>query len=99
MGIFGADYQLGRLLAGVAVAHGRVEGTMTPAELDRAYSAHSTLTSVHPRRRLRPGRPPDAVGQAGYGGGEIAPVESHVRGAELEQAGAHLRGFRYPVRT
>ena len=48
MGIFGADYQLGRLLAGVAVAHGRGEGTITPAELDRAYSAHSTLTSVHP---------------------------------------------------
>ena len=23
MGIFGADYQMGRLLAGVAVAHGR----------------------------------------------------------------------------
>ena len=50
MGIFGAGYQLGRLLAGVAVAHGRGEGTMTPAALDRAYSAHSTLTptSVHP---------------------------------------------------
>ena len=48
MGIFGADRQLGRLLAGVAVAHGRGEGSMTPAGMDRAYSAHSTLTSVHP---------------------------------------------------
>ena len=48
MGIFGADYSLGRLLAGVAVAHGRGEGGMTPAGLDRTYSAHSSLTSVHP---------------------------------------------------
>jgi hypothetical protein len=48
MGIFGADYQFGRLLAGVAIAHGRGEGAMTPTGLDRAYSAHSSMTTVHP---------------------------------------------------
>ena len=35
MGIFGAE--IGRVLAGVAVAHGRGEGGMTPAGLDRTY--------------------------------------------------------------
>ena len=48
MGIIGTDYQMARLLAGVAVAHGRGAGSMTRAGLDRAYRAHSTLTSVHP---------------------------------------------------
>ena len=72
---------------------------MTPAELDRAYSAHSTLTSVHPYAAFDLADDLTLWGQAGYGGGEMVPVESHVRGAELEQAGAHLRGFRYPVRT
>ena len=37
-----------RLLARVAVAHGRGVGSMTRAGVDRAYRVHSTLTSVHP---------------------------------------------------
>ena len=49
MGIFGADYALTtRLLAGVAVAHGRGDGTATPDGLDRTYTARSTITTVHP---------------------------------------------------
>lgn len=35
MGIFGGDYQVGRLLAGLAVSHGRGDGSMTPTGLDR----------------------------------------------------------------
>ena len=39
---------MARLLAGVAMTHGRGAGSMTRARLDRAYCAHSTLTSVYP---------------------------------------------------
>ena len=92
MGIFGADYQLGRLLAGVAVAHGCGEGAMTPAGLKRAYSAHSTLTSVHPYAALDLSEDLTLWGQAGYGRGGMTLVESHVRGQELEQAGAYRTG-------
>ena len=92
MGIFGADYELGRLLAGVAIAHGRGEGAMTAAELGRAYSAHSSLTSVHPYAAFDLAEDLTLWGQVGYGGGEMALVESHVRGAELEQAGAYRTG-------
>ena len=92
MGIFGADYQLGRLLAGVAVARGRGEGAMTPADLDRAYSAHSTLTSVHPYAAFDLSDDLTLWGQVGYGAGEMTLIESHVRGAELEQAGAWRTG-------
>ena len=92
MGIFGADYDLGRLLAGVALAHGRGEGAMTAAELGRAYSAHSSLTSVHPYAAFDLADDLTLWGQVGYGGGEMALVESHVRGAELEQAGAYRTG-------
>ena len=92
MGIFGADYELGRLLAGVAIAHGRGEGAMTAAELGRAYSAHSTLTSVHPYAAFDLAEDLTLWGQVGYGGGEMMLVESHVRGAELEQAGAYRTG-------
>ena len=92
MGIFGADYELGRLLAGVAIAHGRGEGAITAAELGRAYSAHSSLTSVHPYAAFDLAEDLTLWGQVGYGGGEMALVESHVRGAELEQAGAYRTG-------
>ena len=92
MGIFGADYQFGRLLAGVAVAHGRGDGAMTPADLDRAYSAHSTLTSVHPYAAFDLSEDLTVWGQVGYGRGDMTLVESHVRGSELEQAGAYRTG-------
>ena len=48
MGIFGTDYQMGRVLAGVAVAHGRAGGNLSRDGLDRTYRVHSALTSVHP---------------------------------------------------
>ncbi len=92
MGIFGADYQLGRLLAGVAVAHGRGEGAMTPTGLDRAYSAHSTLTSVHPCAAFDLSDDLTLWGQVGYRGGEMTLIESRVRGQELEQIGAYRTG-------
>ena len=67
MGIFGTDYQMGRLLAGVAVAHGRGAGNMMRAGLDRAYNAHSTLTSGASLRGLRPVGGPDGVGTGRLG--------------------------------
>ena len=92
MGIFGADYDLGRLLAGVAVAHGRGEGAITPTGLDRAYSAHSTLTSVHPYAAFDLSEDLTLWGQVGYGRGDMALIESHVHGQDLEQAGAYRTG-------
>ena len=62
MSIFRAEYEIGRVLARVAVAHGRGEGSLTPAGLDRVYSAHSSLTLGAPVCRLRPFRRPDGVG-------------------------------------
>ena len=91
-GIFGGDYRLGRLLAGVAVAHGRGEGAATPAGIERAYGARSSLTSVHPYAAFDLSEDLTLWGQAGYGRGEMALVESHVGGDRLEQAGAYRTG-------
>ena len=84
--------ELGRLLAGVAVSHGRGEGGMTAADLDRAYSAHSSLTSVHPYAAFDVSEDLTLWGQVGYGGGEMTLVESHVRGQALEHSGAYRTG-------
>ena len=92
MGIFGTDYQIGRLLAGVAVAHGRGAGNMMRGGLDRAYSAHSTLTSVHPYVAFDLSEDLTVWGQGGWGRGEMALAESFVRDEGLEQAGAHRTG-------
>ena len=92
MGIFGADYEMGRVLAGVAISHGRGEGGMTPAGLDRAYSAHSSLTSVHPYVAFDLSEDLTVWGQAGYGRGEMALFESRGQGASLEEMGAYRTG-------
>ena len=92
MGIFGADYQMGRLLAGVAVAHGRGAGSMTRAGLDRSYSAHSTLTSVHPYVAFDLWEDLTLWGQSGWGRGEMALAESIVRVDGSDQAGAYRTG-------
>ena len=92
MGIFGTDYQMGRMLAGVAIAHGRGTGNLTRAGLDRAYSAHSTLTSVHPYVAFDLSEDLTVWGQGGWGRGEMALAESFVRDEGLEQAGAHRTG-------
>ena len=92
MGIFGADYEMGRVLAGVAISHGRGEGSMTPAGLDRAYSAHSSLTSVHPYVAFDLSEDLTVWGQAGYGRGEMALFESRGQGASLEEMGAYRTG-------
>ena len=65
---------------------------MTPAGLDRTYSATSSLTSVHPYLAFDLSDDLTVWGQAGYGRGEMALVESQVRGSNLEQLGAHRTG-------
>ncbi len=65
---------------------------MTPAGMDRAYSAHSSLTSVHPYAAFDLSEDLTLWGQAGYGRGEMNLVQSHVRGAELERAGVYRTG-------
>ena len=92
MGIFGTDYQMGRLLAGVAVARGRGTGNLTRAGLDRAYSAHSTLTSVHPYVAFDLSEGLTVWGQGGLERGEMALAESFVRAEGLEQASAYRTG-------
>ena len=92
MGIFGADYSLGRVLAGVAVAHGRGEGGMTPSGLDRTYGAHSSLTSVHPYVAFDVSEDLTVWGQTGYGRGEMGLIESRVGGSNPEELGAYRTG-------
>ena len=92
MGIFGTDYQIGRVLAGVAVAHGRGGGSMSRDGLDRAYRAHSALTSVHPYVAFDLSEDLTVWGQGGWGRGEMALSESVVRTAGLERAGAYRAG-------
>ena len=93
MGIFGADYEIGRrLLAGMAVSHGRGEGSLTPDGLDRAYTAHSSLTSVHPYVAFDLSEDLIVWGQAGYGRGRMALVESRVSGLNMEELGAYRTG-------
>ena len=92
MGIFGTDYQMGRLLAGVAVAHGRGAGNMMRAGLDRAYNAHSTLTSVHPYAAFDLSEDLTVWGQGGWVRGEMALTESFAHAEGLEQAGAYRTG-------
>ena len=92
MGVFGTDYRMGRVLAGVAVAHGRGGGSMRRAGLDRAYGAHSTLTSVHPYVAFDLSEELTVWGQGGWGRGEMALAESFVRAEGLEQAGGYRTG-------
>ena len=92
MGIFGTDYQMGRVLAGVAVAHGRGGGSLSRDGLDRAYQAHSALTSVHPYVALDLSEDLTVWGQGGWGRGEMALAESFVHAEGLEQAGAYRTG-------
>ena len=74
---------------------------MTPAELDRAYSAHSTLTltSVHPYAAFDLADDLTLWGRRATAAARWRRSNRTCAGAELEQAGTHLRGFRYPVRT
>ena len=92
MGIFGTDYQLGRMLAGVAVAHGRGGGSLSRDGLDRAYQAHSALTSVHPYVAFDLSEDLTVWGQGGWGRGEMALSESVVRAEGVDQAGAYRAG-------
>ena len=92
MGIFGTDYQMGRVLAGVAVAHGRGGGSLSRDGLDRAYQAHSALTSVHPYVAFDLSEDLTVWGQGGWGRGEMALSESVVRTEGMEQAGAYRAG-------
>ena len=92
MGIFGTDYQMGRLLAGVAVAHGRGGGSLSRDGLERAYRAHSALTSVHPYVAFDISQDLTVWGQGGWGRGEMALSESLVRPEGTQQAGAYRTG-------
>ena len=88
----GTDYRMGRLLAGVAVAHGRAGGNLTRDGLDRAYRAHSALTSVRPYVAFDLSGDLTVWGQGGWGHGEMALSESIVRTEGMEQAGAYRAG-------
>ena len=89
MAIFGTDYQMGRLLACVAVAHGRGGGGRSPDGLDRAYRAHSALTSVHSYVAFDISQDLTVWGRGGWGRGEMALSGSLVRPEGTEHAGAY----------
>ena len=74
-GTVGVDGQWDRLLAGVAVAHSRGDGTFTNARPDMADRGQgeleNTLTSLHPYLRYAVTDALDIWGLLGYGWGEL----------------------------
>ena len=78
-GMLGADYDWGRILAGVAVSHSVGDGGFEPestAELRSRMEA--SLTSVYPYFRVALGEGWSAWGLAGYGTGEMSLDEEHI---------------------
>ena len=70
-GVFGADWDAGRWLGGVALTHSIGEGDLKPEGMPLGYDVESTVTAVNPYLRLQLTERVSAWGVAGYGGGEL----------------------------
>ena len=78
-GMLGADYDWGRMLAGLAVSHAAGDGGFEPAGSAQVRSRmEASLTSVHPYFRVALGEGWSAWGLAGYGTGEMTLVEDDI---------------------
>ena len=76
-GMLGADYEWGRMLAGLAVSHSIGDGDFEPAA-DVKSEMEASLTSVHPYFRVTLGEGMSAWGLAGYGTGEMSLKEDDI---------------------
>ena len=72
-GVFGADFERGDWLAGVALTHSFGEGEMRPRGSERQfdYGLESTVTALNPYVRLKLSERLSAWGLAGYGEGKL----------------------------
>ena len=69
--MFGADFEGGDLLAGVALSHSVGEGAMRPRGMAMEYDLESTVTGLNPYVRLRLSERLSAWALAGYGEGDL----------------------------
>ena len=76
-GMLGADYEWGRMLAGLAVSRSIGDGGFEPAA-DVKSEMEASLTSVHPYFRVVLGEGMSAWGLAGYGKGGMSLKEDDI---------------------
>ena len=74
-GVFGADWERGNWLAGVALSHSIGEGEMRPRGMAMAYDLESTVTAVHPYVRMKLSDRVSAWGLVGYGQGDLTVTQ------------------------
>ena len=85
-GTLGVDGEWDRLLAGVAVAHSRGDGSYTrPGIEDRGHGdLDKTLTSIHPYLRYAVTDQLDVWGMLGYGWGELTLAQQGAASLETD---------------
>ena len=85
-GTLGVDGEWDRLLAGVAVAHSRGNGSYTmPGLEDREHGdLEKTLTSIHPYLRYAVTDRLDVWGMVGYGWGELTLAQQGAASLETD---------------
>ena len=102
-GTVGVDGEWDRLLAGLAVAHSRGDGsyTMTDMEANGRGDLENTLTSVHPYLRYAVNDRLDVWGVLGYGTGqmemEVGPDETLATDTDLAMGAFGGRGILLPA--
>ena len=94
----GADYELGSILAGLAVSHSLGDGTLGAGSVGRlAGPVESTLTSLYPYARVNVTDRISAWGLGGYGAGSMsfpdaASLGSSDTGISMLMAAVGARG-------
>ena len=79
-GMLGADYDWGRMLAGLAVAHSVGDGGFEPAgDADARSGMEASLTSVYPYFRAALGEGWSVWALAGYGMGDMTLEEDDIQ--------------------
>ncbi len=111
-GTLGADYDLGRMLVGIAVSHSRATGKFSMSEEGISGNLDSSVTGAHPYARFTLGERVSVWGLLGYGRGKMSMFEDGrwvradismkmgalgMRGTLV--SGAEPGGFNLAVRT
>ena len=79
-GMLGADYDWGRMLAGLAVSHSAGDGGFEPVgDADLRSEMEASLTSVHPYLSVALGEGWSLWALAGYGRGDMTLEEDDIR--------------------
>ena len=79
-GMLGADYDWGRMLAGLALSHSAGDGGFEPlGDADPRSEMEASLTSLHPYFRVALGEGWSVWALAGYGRGDMTLEEDDIR--------------------